>query len=326
IDLRFDGRPLAVEADGRFQVPPHDPGGVHALEAELTFPDQDVVRVDLAFGGILGERVTSALTAVPVTSPPGESWTLEDVEGWLAPARRDRAVPKPFSTSAEAGVVFMVKEPGARVALQQVHNAIRRWDLGRARRPKLLTYSIHAAAPRPLAVGPPSRKGGTFELWDLGGVHPLKGLWADVYRFRMPRPKALPGSTDRPKRGALQIWDAVAVAGARAARTNRPRALVVILAGSPDGDRSQLTLGKAARYLERIRVPFYLWVPDRRAKGELEPPPSVRAFAGPRGMVEMQEDITLAVASQTMVWIEGEFLPQEVSLSKGVPAGVQLVR
>ena len=38
-------------------------------EGELLFPPGRLARVDLSFGGIYGERVTSALTAVPVLVP-----------------------------------------------------------------------------------------------------------------------------------------------------------------------------------------------------------------------------------------------------------------
>ncbi|MEM9595626.1 MAG: hypothetical protein AAGD06_15245 [Acidobacteriota bacterium] len=327
IELRFDNAPLAVDPGGTFELPAHDPQNVHALEATLTFPDGSLARADLALGGVHGERVTSALTAVPISSSPNQPWPVEAVSSWLEAAREGTSIPQPFATSAEPGVVFMVKDPASRADLRQVQNALLRWGNGRPQHSGLLTYSVHAASPRPLRLGNSKQDGTTFELWNLGKVHPEQGLWAHILGFQMPQhPKAVPGSAERPKRGKKQMWDSLALAGAQAARTNRPRALVLILSGPPATDRSQMTLAGTARYLERIRVPFYLWVPDRKTRGRLEAPPTARVYAGLRGMVEMQDDVTIELASQTMVWLEGEFLPQEVTLSAMAPEHVELVR
>ena len=107
LDLDYDGRRWPVAEDGTFVLPPYDPEESHFLAAELLFGDGHSVRTELSFGGKFGDRVTSALSAIPVSSPPGRAWSSDEVRGWLEHEGRPLKV---FAVRAEEGILLVVRD------------------------------------------------------------------------------------------------------------------------------------------------------------------------------------------------------------------------
>ncbi|RMH21920.1 MAG: hypothetical protein D6696_04585 [Acidobacteria bacterium] len=312
IDLRFDGRPLAIDAGGGFRLPPYDPAVRHALEAVLVFPDGHRLATELTFGGVFGERVTSALTAVPVTSPAGRPWPKEALAGCFL--RDGRALPV-FATSAGAGRLLVVRDE----RLGPVLKRLRRQLAGRslAGPAAIADYAVAAISPRPLQA-----HDRTFKLLELGAVDPFPGLGALLLSGQ---PLTGRDARRRRRQKEQKLWDALAVAGRDAAASDRPRA-VLLMTGSDPRDHSTFSLEQAARYLASVHVPLFLWTPDDATLGRLPPLPRARPTSGARGLEALVDAIPHALASQTIVWLEGEHLPAEIAVSPTAPPGLELVR
>lgn len=307
LDLSFDGRRLAVEPGGAFALPAYDPGESHFLEARLVFEDGHSLTAELAFGGRYGDRVTSALSAVPITSPPGRAWSESEVRGWL---ERDGRPLDVFAARVEEGVLILVRDEGAAKDLRRLFRGDDKVPTGSRHVATLRPFGVTAVSSRPLRSHE-----NTFELIPLGRVTAradlARKLLEDSARF------------SRHKRTRRQhLWDAVALAGRHAAASNRPRAVVLIVGRAAD-DRGFLEAAQAARFLESVRVPLFVWGPGAESTSPfgLED----RTFHGVAGLGELVDAAVAELASQTVVWLEGELLPAEISLGDSAPPGVELV-
>jgi hypothetical protein len=305
LELAFDGRRLAVEPDGGFALPAYDREESHFLEARLTFEDGQTLTAELAFGGRFGDRVTSALSAVPITSPPGRPWSTREVRGWL---ERDGRPLEVFAARAEEGVLILVRDEGAAKDLRRL---FRGQEVAPATGVRSPAFDVTAVSPRPLRS-----HDNTFELIRLGrAASPAdlsRKLADEGFRF------------SRHRRARRQhLWDAVALAGRHAASSNRPRA-VVLMVGREPADRGFLGAAQAARFLASVRVPLFVWGPGVESVSPfgLED----RTFHGVEGLSELAERAAAGLASQTVVWLEGEYLPAEISLGDAAPPGVELIR
>ncbi|HEY3202033.1 MAG TPA: hypothetical protein VGL03_00080, partial [Thermoanaerobaculia bacterium] len=104
------------------------------------------------------------------------------------------------------------------------------------------------------------------------------------------------------------------------------RRAVVLVLGRTDRDDSRNDPASVRRYLERLHVPLYVWSlagtgRDRPAAawGSYEDISSVAAFR--RAVGRVRQDLQ----SQSIVWLEGRHLPQEITLADG-SEGLDLVR
>ena len=92
---------------------------------------------------------------------------------------------------------------------------------------------------------------------------------------------------------------------------NRPRAVVLLVAG-PD-DESQTPVAWTRAYLRALRVPLFVWTKNRKmadpAWGKAQ---VISTRSDVRGAVRK---VTKAVEAQRIVWLEGRHLPQSISLS-----------
>ncbi len=314
----FDGQPLAVDAEGRFTLPPHDPRTRHAIEATLGFKDGRSVHADLIFGGGFGEQVTSSLTAVPIISlrPRGRPWTAGEVEGWL---ERDGEPLAVFAAGSEPGTLLLLRDEGVVRELGWLERRLAGYGPERAEPSEHLTYSVTAVSPRPVAGHP-----GTFKLVELGRVDRRKGL-RPLLLSSDPLVARGKGKEKLRKRARQKLWGSLAVAGLNAAASNRPRA-VLLLVGVTPADESHLSASQAVRYLASVRVPLYVWTPLPETLERFDFGDTVRVASGLAGLDETIRRIAAELASQTVVWVEGEHLPAEISLAAGAPPEVELVR
>lgn len=294
ISVRFDDIPLEV-VDHRFTLPDYDSERPHAVQAEVQFSDGAVAKTETTFGGGMGEEVTSALSAVAVTSRKGRPWSAEDVRGWLQ--RDGRPLPV-FQTRAEGGQVVIVRDEGLSPSVLRnlpIPAMGDRSDQGRR------AYQLSAVSPVPLR-----RPNITFRESILGTVLSKDGLLLSLvsplesYGFSQvkdPEP---------------DIWGALAIAGRSAASSNMPRVVVLLLgAETPRGELEPL---QVLRYLESIHVPVLIWALNRRPLKELGLHKLDGAYFGPGGLGSVVQRASSWIDSQTMIWVEGEVLPTEVEL------------
>lgn len=168
-------------------------------------------------------------------------------------------------------------------------------------------------SPRPLKAFD-----GTFELRSLGSVDGPHGLDRVLAR------KSLYFMREKRKKRE-HLWDALALAGRHAASSNRPRTVLLMLGKEVD-DHSVITLDQALHYLDSVRVPLMVWAPDPEALAVFGTDASIQAFHGVSGLDEISRRGMVELASQTIVWLEGEYLPSELVLGKTAAPEVALVR
>jgi len=326
VRVTFDGRPLEVAGRETFNVPAYDPTTLHLLSANVEFDNGVRCRADAVLGERTSSETASELTGIPIRVAAGRA--LPDaaaLEGALA--RRGKAL-TPVAVERAPAQVLIVRDVSEREALAR---------LGRGGRttyePRRVTvggglpqYDSEASKhdmrlgdeDRVRMVWPAVRKtpttSGVAELFDTSHDFPGKtaGLFWLVTRVSRP------GAADPDRRFA----DAVAVAGLQALQSCTRRAVVLLL-GKDSKDASRLAPENVRGYLERIRVPLFVWT--------LDPKGAVPAGWGKVDDVSTVEKLRAAVNrvreeidSQAIVWVEGQHLPQEVEIS-GASSGIELV-
>ena len=321
VRLMLDDQALTVGPDGRAALPAYNPEVVHALSAEVRFPASVVARRDAVFGGQYGSQVSYELTAVPVQVERGRLPQPEAMRGWLL------ANGQPLTVTAvdqDPGEVIVIRDLGASEALK---------DLGEVRPRRTQDPSGAVRTERDylkFEIG--LRKDDEIRfLWPVPRTFSGTGLPAEL--FDQSRAFTLQDgglhwlltrldATETP--GKQRLADAVAVAGLQAMAGSRPRAVVLVLSGSPE-DASRYDPATVRRYLASIRVPLFVWAvekgtaesPALAAWGKVEDASNLNRF---RSAVARLRD---TLEAQRVVWVEGTHLPQSISLAP-TAAGIQL--
>lgn len=318
IDVTFDGKPLAVDKNGRVTLPHYKPETSHILTAELVFPGAVTARKDVVFGGKYGEEVSTELTGIPVRLREGKRLPpAEQLQGWF------QAGDKPLSVAA------VEEGPAQLVVVRDIFAVHHLWALD-PRRPAKSQEEAMSRRRFEMTLGPEDEiqlvwpaatayAGARAELFDMTRGYTAKdgGLFWILTR-------ALPPRDDMPPQ---RLADALAVAGLRALDGHRRRAVLLVWGGEP-GDKSRSHPAMVRHYLEKIRVPLYVWTV---VKPQASPSPSLAAWGdvedastlGKLGKAfqELKEDLE----SQILVWVDGRHLPQSVTLSPAAAEVVELL-
>lgn len=302
IDLTFDGETLEPGNLERIRLPDFGAADVHVLRAVLDFKGGGRISTELLVGGVKREapggpetmhgETEAELTAVPAVfkgRPPKEP----EMDGWFL------ADGKPVRVEAveeSPGEIVVVKDENAGPWIAR----------------------LRAASFRGFAYPSPLRKGQRLRFCWPGTLKPADSAPGydvflrsqdfvapdDVRRLVL---QVLPPDYDGPPR----LGDAVGAAALSAAAGNRPRAVLLVVAG-PD-DESVTPIAWTRAYLRALRVPLFVW-----AKNEKMPDP---AWGKPEVLTSASDvpgavkRLTKAVESQRIVWLEGRHLPQSISLS-----------
>jgi hypothetical protein len=326
VTATFDAAPLPAGEPGRVALPDYDENARHVLSVELEFSPTVRSRTDVVLGGAETGVVRSELTAVVVRkTAPGNPPAAEELAG--AFAREGRPVPV-VAVEEGPAIVCVVRGPSVRMALK---------SLGTGGRTTLALQPGGQRLPR--FDRDASRSAMTLE----------KG---DRLRFIWPMPRAIassPGSElfDRSRDFAgadaglawlltrvehpeqhpreVRLADAAAVAGLEATASGSRRAVVLVL-GDETADRSRHSPDSIRRYLQTIRVPFTVWSlkslaaqPLAKSWGEVEDVSSADRLE--KAVERLKADL----AAQRVVWVQGRFIPQEITLSDKA-VGIELAR
>lgn len=316
VRLAWDNEKLTPPDPYRFELPSADPGSLHILRAELGF-GRNVTAVAQAFVGGQGRNFTSAeLTSIPVLPAGKKLPEPEALAGWFL--RGGKPVGVAAVEEGPADVVF-VPDPEAEPALDRLLAEREQSDwgvsvygaagLGRLAFALPKDFSFLFALPAPTrydatgyqvftAVGP-------FDYSD-GGL---------LYAFRLAR-------IDQPPRDSAKLKDVAAMAGTVAVRNGRRRAAVWIL--SEGRDLSDPAWDVARRYLRTLNVPLFVWRVSKEgssakvAGGELD-------VSSEGKLNKAISELAKALSRQRVVWLEGLFLPQAISLSPSAK-GLEIAR
>ena len=323
----FDAAPIAVEEGRSIRLPAYDPRRIHILSVEVLFSEERRAQADLAFGGQYGEEVSTELSAVAIELTAGRKTpTVEELRGHILVGGRPARV---VAVEDERADVFVVRERSSIPKLRDVwteawqaasSNSRRRFGGGGTaaqfldsalRRNDSLTYVL--TTPRNVEAADGRGVTGVFPVY--GNLNMKKnGGMGNILTSLHPEV----GTLSRGQR----VGSAVALAGVKAAGSNRPRAVVLVL-GDDFADGSSYEPANVTRYLDMLRVPLHVWRLND-SEGLLSewgtglPIASLKDFNG------AMKELKRRLARQFVVWIDGVHLPREISLSVAIQDRMRL--
>lgn len=301
VSLTFDGHELPLDIVHHAKLPPFDASTVHVLTAQIVFPGDVLGRADLVVGGGSSEAAGSELTAVPIRSANGKVPSLESLRGRLV------------RNGAPLAITGVERGPATLVLVRNLESQGLAWRL------KSILVSGHGPFGDPTRLQDEDRLQVQWPVVrEVSDVDSANLLFEASRTYPGSKASMLslltqigyPAKNSQPTRFA----DAVAVAGLQAARDYSPRAVVLVL-GPSDKDASRHDPASIRRYLERLHVPLYVWsLVDRNGLvpavvwGDFTDVSTAKALGDACDRV--REDLR----SQSIVWVEGRYLPQEITL------------
>lgn len=291
---------------------------MHLLSAELVFAEGRTARVDAAFGGDLGEEAQSQLTAVPLVLEPGTKLpALPQLQTWFregeTPLRVLGVDEEPFDVVLildQAVWTVLASERGATPGALQ--SEWKNLESG------LLTFDAAGPDDDRLFVGiavPQLLSGSDGSTRVIFPAYEPVEFVASRFRARLANM-----SLKLAVLGTQLLADAVASTGAFVAASNRPRAVVLLLAGSPN-DASAIPPAGARGYLEDMHVPLLVW--SLLKDGEVGKWGTAEDVSSHNLMFRAAQRLSERLSAQRIVWLEGAHLPQRIRLAEGV-RGVHL--
>lgn len=317
IEVTLDGRAVEIGQPGRIELPAYDPELLHLLRVEVEFARGAASTTEAIFGSRWVDRSTFGPTAVAIElldgKRPGKPGDLrgsfvkagEPLEvAVLEKEASDIVIVRDHA--AEEGLAGLIREP------PQVTTEVRSGYL-----PDVFSdpQSVNESGKRilrdwraqffwPLSR-PGSGSGGRFDLFQHSATFTEEDadLATLMTGVRAPR-----------SGGEMRLADAVAVAGLTAAAANRRRAVVLVLGDGEWADASDSSPAMARRFLERLRVPFFLWSVSGERPGSEGWSDAIDISS--RGKLEKAvRQLHKALEAQRVVWLEGSHLPHEIELS-----------
>lgn len=297
--VALDGQPIEAKDPGRIPIPPRFSGSSHVLTADLTFAGGITATAVTGFGGTRLGDTDRQLTAVPVRLPAGAQLpATEEMAGWFESGGKPLDV-----VAVEEGppeVVFVLAGRVRKEFERLIPEDNWPWPW---KRPQPLALSRDSRF-RFMLTTPHVSDGSrvvTFAFPVSEECTPEKGRF-----LRLGRDTFL---DDLPT--SSRIADAVATSALTATRRERRRAVVLLLAADA-ADEGHLDAPRVCRYLERLRVPLFVW------RVSLATPPAAPAWPG---VVDASTVEKLGVAfqvlrddleSQRIVWLAGRYVPAAV--------------
>jgi hypothetical protein len=325
LSAAFDGRPLSISEEERFELPAYDDTTTHLLTVAAEFPNGVRSRRDLVVGGRSASVVSTELTALPVRVLDGSE---PDAASLSTAFRKNGSPMQVIAVERGPAQILIVRSLSADEAMSK---------LGRGGRTMI-----------------DQRRRGTLPVYDPNAMRmQLRVADEDRIRFVWPRGRMVP-NTIPPRElfdsshdfagseGGLhwlltrvyhparveshpRFADAVAIAGVQAVTGHGRRAVLLVL-GSGPADASRYDPASVRRYLAKLSVPLFVWSlenPKGNAVAEqwgdcedVSTLPKLRAaFAR----------FSDALEHQRIVWVTGEHRPQDIALAPEA-RGIEVVR
>jgi hypothetical protein len=301
VSVQFDGRPIPIREPRRVVLPVYDPSVPHILTVMIDYRNIRRARYDVAVGGASDGLAKSELTAIPIVTTAPATPAAKDLQDRFQ--RNDQAI-LVTAVEHEPAEVFLVRNLVCTEAERVLWSSLFPLDARTKLDPKDNIQIIWPVA-RQYVDGQISH-----DLFSNSRDFPGEsaGFLFLLTRFDYA------GSFDPPRRFA----DAVAVAGLRAYGSHSRRA-VVLAVSAADHDESIYPPAAVRHYLSRLGVPLYVWSLGRRGSSN----PAATAWSDfdeisstselARAVERLRQDL----GRQSIVWLAGQYLPQEVSLKEG---------
>lgn len=320
VRIAFDGSELQLDEQYRVRLPKYDPETPHLLAAELQY-GRESARTEIVVGGPEADLVDRALTAFPVLwNGDGKPPRAEQMAGWLRGRGRDLKIVAVDEGPAE---ILMVQDQSRNIQglLGRLQQEVLSITSNLGRRPSglkfgdrlriLLPAQVESRSNHPLDLFPLSADLAAYKEGPRStGVGGRRQVAAPVAEGIL---KALPFSPGGAIHEAPQrLADAVAVAGLAAASGGRPR-VVVLVADPATEDHSVHSVASVRSYLADLQVPLVSWTPSKAKEWDTW---------GPAGNIQNRNflfrqvrDLRAFLDRQLVVWVEGRFLPNEISIT-----------
>ena len=324
----FGDQILPVTSADKIVLPAYDPEKLHWLSVEVDFGAAGKETLGASLGGETLVELAAELTAVAVEVESRSA--ASQLGGRILVQGRPAAIHGVEKGPAD---LVMVADRSAVDQLLKLSHTLGGQNLPRERIARRSANSPGKVPRGNLSFGLPVRELARFgrlgdetyisflwpraaswqgpmlkpEMFTESAARPLGevGLLAATYRQQAPRPKS-------------SIASAVAIAGLTAASSSRRRAVVLVAENLADAELERVA--SVVRYLEVLRVPLYVWTlgadaapgpwPKARHLGDLENAQRTR-----RALDRALSDLRSELDSQRIVWIEGRYLPQNISLA-----------
>jgi hypothetical protein len=318
LSVTFDGTPIAAPDPARIALPRFVPEQVHFLRADLEFSAGISTSAEITFGGEKRDRTQAELTAVPVLPDKKKLLPERDMEGWFL---ADGAPVKVVAEEEGPGEIAVVLDEAARLPLARL---------------------VESYRPTPILLGtPPFSRARDVAPLKKGQRVRFQWTFPEVHEHSGARFELFPHSQDFLAGSSGLLWmmthvfppgvpeerrfaDAVAVAALNVSAESRPRAIVLLLAGSKDA--SALGAAAAQTLLSRLGVPLFVWTVGTGAReAKAWNATWVTDVSTPAAFEKAAWKLVTFVEHERMVWLEGVHLPQSIALSPKA-SGLALVR
>jgi hypothetical protein len=302
----LDGQPLVVDPSGKIALPAADRGRGTLLTAEIEFPGGARSSAAAVLGVPQDEKAAGQLTAVPVRLKGGAAAAGR----YLLAGGRPATVVAVEDGQAELVVVRPLVSDSARAA-------------GGARPPLRTDLSLPGTRLRivwPFAHASSASYPGMSSDAILFEVTPAIEAGEGGLFWLLTAPKHPLAPVNPPLRWA----DATAMAGQAAYACGCRRAVLLVLSSdSPDWGKNPAE--RVERYLEKLRVPLKVWSLEKPKVWAADGWSAVEDASTNSSMRAALRRLQKELESQTIVWIEGDWMPQEITLAPGAE-GIALVR
>jgi hypothetical protein len=325
VSVTFDGKPLDVRNPSRIELPDYEPDTTHMISAEVRFSPAVTSRAGLVLGGRSRSEITSELTGVPVRVRKSTMPPPEEIQGWF---RKGGEPLRVVAVEKGAVLLLVVRDTDHMEALGKLGNGgkttfqkgmrgtLPQFDPDFSRFETRLADEDRVRFVWPRASRVPDSQVPT-ELFDAS--HDFAGSFAGLHWLLTRISHPIQKVADE------RFADAVAIAGLQAYAGYTRRAVLLVL-GRQIADTSQYSSAAVRSYLEKIRVPLFVWSLESRtadrvaaAWGSAE---DVSSFTR---LKKAFERLRSELDSQQMVWVEGRHLPQQIALSDAAQ-GIELVQ
>jgi len=313
IAVELDGAQIKFKNPEFISIPDFDPMSAHIITAEVEFTDGSSAHSAISFSRGNSGLSETELTAVPIVIEEGVEPTLDSTQGLFSADDHNVTV---HAIERSGGRVVMVRDQEAsehlsrmgqfqdgRVSLTRRKEIWRDSFVGDGR--GLEEYLFRTVVPIPI-----QSKSNVKSLEKSFWVSPFyriegAGLgWCASHVF--PRPDELTGGHKD-----QQVADAVAIAGLQAAGSGRPRVVVLVI-GDKSPDASLFGIEPTQRFLRALNVPLVVWVTDPSAAERWGNGTLIKT---PKQFSRASSEVIDLLKHQRVVWLEGMFLPGDVTLN-----------
>lgn len=299
VRVLLDGTPLNVDDPRRVILPPVDEQTLHLLQVEMQFEGRVAPRADVTFGGIYAEEVSTEMTALPLwaTGKGKRGPSLAEVQDWFTVGDG-----KPLRVitveRGQAEAVFVMGRPFPRFfAPGEKVKIPKSLDIPKDLRLRFISPS-------------PQENQGVARTFNLFPISPAydRGVIDHVYGM-------LTGISGGDDENPPQIAPASAVAGLAAYEARQRRAVILVLPDVTDQSREAYGPSQVRGYMEHLRIPFYVWNPERRVADGLEGWDDIQPVGSMKDLAKAYEALLADLDRQWIVWIDGRHLPQDIELT-----------